>query len=278
MGTLELADRSAIVTGAGSGIGAAIARRLVAAGALVVLGDIDVDRAGAVADGCSGPGAATAARIDVSDAEAMKELVGKVKAERGSLDMLFNNAGIGVGGETEHLTLADWDRVIDVNVRGVVHGVVAAYPLMVEQGHGHIVNTASLAGLLPAGLLTVYSMTKHAVVGLSLSLRVEAATKGVKVLVVCPAAVETAILDAEGIGGFDVRRYVTTDQGVKSAMSPDVLAGEIIEAMRNDKAILVSPRSARLAWAISRVSPTLGMLAGKRVVRSQRQHMTGFQS
>lgn len=275
MSTLDLAGRSAIVTGAGSGIGAAIARRLVAAGAAVVLGDIDADRAGSVAEGCNGPGTAIAARIDVSDAEAMNELVGKVKAEHGSLDMLFNNAGIGVGGETEHLTLADWDRVLDVNVRGVVHGIAAAYPLMVEQGHGRIVNTASLAGLLPAGLLTVYSMTKHAVVGLSLSLRVEAAAKGVKVMVVCPAAVETSILDAEGVGGFDVRRYVTTDQGVKTAMPPDVVAGEILEAVRKDKAILVTPRRARLAWAINRVSPSLGMLAGKRVVRSQRQHMAG---
>lgn len=106
-----------------------------------------------------------------------------------------------------------------MNLRGVVHGVAAAYPVMVRQGNGHIVNTASLAGLLPAGLLTVYSMTKHAVVGLSLSLRAEAASRGVKVLVVCPSAVETPILDGpDGRGGFDVRRYVTTDQGVKTPM------------------------------------------------------------
>jgi hypothetical protein len=86
---------------------------------------------------------------------------------------------------------------------------------------------------------------------------------------------QTAILEAEGVGGFDVRRYVTTDQGVKAAMSPDVLAAEILQAMRKNKAILVTPRSARLGWFVNRVSPRLGMLAGARVVRSQRKHMAG---
>lgn len=275
IGTWDLGGKSAIVTGAGSGIGAAIAHRLVTAGANVVLADIDAERTGVVAADCDGAGSATATRLDVSDAEAVKDLVANVAADHGAVDMLFNNAGIGVGGETEKLSLADWNRVMDVNLRGVVHGIAAAYPLMVKQGRGHIVNTASLAGLLPAGLLTVYSMTKHAVVGLSLSLRIEAAAKGVKVLVVCPAAVETAILDGEGVGGFDVRRYVTTDQGVKTAMSPDSLAAEILEAMRKNKAILVTPRTARLAWITNRLSPSLGMLAGARVVRSQRQYLAG---
>ena len=164
---------------------------------------------------------------------------------------------------------------MDVNLRDVVHGVSAVYPLMVKQGRGHIVNTASLAGLLPAGLLTVYSMTKHAVVELSLSLRVEAAAKGVKVMVVCPSAVETAILDGEGVGGFNVRRYVTTDQGVKTAMSADTLAAQILASMQKNRAILATPRSARLAWIANRLSPNLGLLAGARVVRSQRQHMAG---
>lgn len=275
IGTWDLGGKSAIVTGAGSGIGAAIADRLVTAGAHVVLADIDAERTGAVAADCDGAGSATAAHLDVTDAEAVKDLVARVAADHGAVDMLFNNAGIGVGGETEKVSLADWNRVMDVNLRGVVHGIAAAYPLMVKQGRGHIVNTASLAGLLPAGLLTVYSMTKHAVVGLSLSLRIEAAAKGVKVLVVCPAAVETAILDGEGVGGFDVRRYVTTDQGVRTAMSPDTLAAEILEAMRKNKAILVTPRTARLAWIANRLSPSLGMLAGARVVRSQRQYLAG---
>lgn len=271
---LDLRGRRAIVTGGGSGIGAALVRRLVLAGAAVVAADIDAERAAAVAANCDGPGEVEAARLDVTDAEAVKALVEKVASRPGGLDMLFNNAGIGVGGNTDELTVADWQRVINVNLFGVAHGVAAAYPIMVRQGRGHIVNTASLAGLLPAGLLTVYSTTKHAVVGLSLSLRAEAAARGVKVLVVCPSAVETAILGSDGDrGGFNVRRYVTADQGVKAPMAPDALAGEILAAMRKDQAMLVTPRSARIAWRLTRMSPAIGMRLGQRVVRMERDRM-----
>lgn len=270
----DLAGERAIVTGAGSGIGAALTRRLVAAGAAVVAADIDEGRTDAVMASCSGPGTVVAARLDVADAAAVRDLVERVAAEPGGLAMMFNNAGIGVGGNTEDLSVADWNRVIDVNLRGVVHGVVAAYPVMVRQGRGHIVNTASLAGLLPAGLLTVYSTTKHAVVGLSLSLRAEAAARGVKVLAVCPSAVETSILDpSDGRGGFDVRRYVTTDQGVKTPLAPSVLADEILGAMRKDRALLVTPRSARIAWYLNRLSPAVGLRLGRRVVSIERRQM-----
>ena len=229
----DLAGERAIVTGAGSGIGAALTRRLVAAGAAVVAADIDEGRTDAVMASCSGPGTVVAARLDVADATAVRDLVETVAAEPGGLAMMFNNAGIGVGG-----------------------------------------NTASLAGLLPAGLLTVYSTTKHAVVGLSLSLRAEAAARGVKVLAVCPSAVETSILDpSDGRGGFDVRRYVTTDQGVKTPLAPTVLADEILGAMRKDRALLVTPRSARIAWYLNRLSPAVGLRLGRRVVNTERRQM-----
>jgi len=105
--------------------------------------------------------------------------------------VMVNNAGIGVGGEASELTLAHWERVIDVNLRGVIHGVHAAYPVMIAQRSGHIVNTASLAGLMPSPWLTPYAMTKHAVVGLTLSLRAKAAAHGVRVTAVCPGVVDT---------------------------------------------------------------------------------------
>lgn len=267
----DLEGKSAIVTGAGSGIGAAISRALVSAGTHVVLADLDLEGATAVAVSCTGPGTARAVQLDVVDAAAVSRVVDDVVRQRGTLDLIFNNAGIAVGGETEDLSLSDWDRIIDVNLRGVVHGVAAAYPVMVRQRSGHIVNTASLAGLVPAGLLTSYSMTKHAVVGLSLSLRAEAASKGVRVLAVCPAAVETPLLDTPGVGAFDGRRYVTRDQGVKQALAADVLATEVLEAVQRNRALLVTPRSGRVGWRVARLSPAVAQFFVRRVVAAQRK-------
>lgn len=263
----------AVVTGGASGIGASLVHALTRAGVHVRVADLSLTGAISVVEAVTGPGTATAVQLDVVDAAAFQTVVDDVVREHGRIDMLFNNAGIGVGGETQNLTVSDWDRVLDVNVRGVAHGVAAAYPVMVRQGNGHIVNTASLAGLLPAGLLTIYSTSKHAVVGLSASLRAEARAHGVKVLVVCPSAVETAILSSPGVGGFDIRRYVTTDQGVRQAMSPDTLAAQVLKAMRRDRAMLVTPRSARVAWRLSRLSPAIGELLVRRVVRAHRRTM-----
>ncbi|MGB8501782.1 SDR family oxidoreductase, partial [Mycobacterium sp.] len=184
----HFSGKQALVTGAGSGIGAALSRALVAAGADVVCTDIDADAAERTAHVSTGPGTATSGRLDVTDAAAVQAAVDDVVSRTGRLDLMLNNAGIVWGGDTELLTLDQWDTIIDVNIRGVVHGIAAAYPVMIRQGHGDIVNTASMAGLVPAGRLTSYAMTKHAVVGLSLALRSEAAARGVDVLVVCPGA------------------------------------------------------------------------------------------
>jgi NADP-dependent 3-hydroxy acid dehydrogenase YdfG len=171
--TSTFRGKSALVTGAGSGIGAALCTALAAAGADVVCTDIDADAAERTA--ASLGGRARSARLDVTDPDAVQAAVHDVVERAGRLDLMFNNAGIVWGGDTELLTLEQWNAIIDVNIRGVVHGVRAAYPHMIRQGHGHIVNTASMAGLTAAGQITSYVMTKHAIVGLSLALRSEAA-------------------------------------------------------------------------------------------------------
>src|SRR6202047_2109688 len=170
---MNFEGKQAIVTGAGSGIGAALCRALVSAGATVVCTDIDGDAAQRTAAALGAN--ARFARIDVPDAAGVQGAVDEVVDRAGRLDLMFNNAGIVWGGDTELPTLDQWNAIIDVNIRGVVHGVAAAYPVMIRQGHGHIVNTASMAGLAATGLLTSYVMSKHAVVGLSLALRSEAA-------------------------------------------------------------------------------------------------------
>ncbi len=265
---MNFAGKQAIVTGGGSGIGAALCRALSAAGAEVLCTDINVAAAARTADAL-GP-RARAARLDVTDPDAVQAAVASVTDRAGRLDLMFNNAGISWGGDTELLTLQQWNAIIDVNVRGVVHGVAAAYPVMIAQGHGHIVNTASMAGLTAAGQITSYVMTKHAVVGLSLALRSEAAAHGVGVLAVCPAAVETPILDKGAVGGFVGREYYLKGQGIKTAYDPDRLARDTLRAIAANKALLVKPRRAHAAWLLARWAPGLMQRLSIRFVAAQR--------
>jgi NAD(P)-dependent dehydrogenase (short-subunit alcohol dehydrogenase family) len=258
--------KTAIVTGAGSGIGAALCRALAGAGAEVLCTDIDGDAAARTAE----PLGARSARLDVTDAAAVQGRVDDVANRAGRLDLMFNNAGITWGGDTELLTLDQWNAIIDVNVRGVVHGVAAAYPLMVKQGHGHIVNTASMAGLAAAGQITSYVMSKHAIVGLSLALRSEAAGRGVGVLAICPTAIETPILDKGAIGGFVGRDYYRMGQRSPVFASADDLAKDTLRAIERNKALLVWPRQARTAWLFSRLAPGLLQRMSIRFIAQQR--------
>jgi NAD(P)-dependent dehydrogenase (short-subunit alcohol dehydrogenase family) len=267
---VSFTGKQAIVTGAGSGIGAALCRALVGAGADVVCTDIDGEAAERTASALGDR--ARPGRLDVTDAAAVQATLDEVVARTGRLDLMFNNAGIVWGGDTELLTLEQWNAIIDVNVRGVVHGVAAAYPQMIKQGHGHIVNTASMAGLTAAGQITSYVMTKHAIVGMSLALRSEAAANGVGVLVVCPSAIETPLLEKGAIGGFDGRNYFLQGRSTKAAYPADRLAQDTLKAVERNKALLVRPRSAHGQWLFARLAPALMQRASIRFIASQRAH------
>jgi NAD(P)-dependent dehydrogenase (short-subunit alcohol dehydrogenase family) len=250
--------RVAVVTGGGSGIGEALSRALAARGDTVVVADID----GASAERVAGDiGArAMAAKVDVRDAASVQALVDDTVARHGRIDVMANNAGIGIGGDALELTLAHWDRIIDVNLRGVVHGVHAAYPVMARQRSGHILNTASMAGLTAPAYLAPYVATKHAVVGLSMSLREEAKAHHVRVSAICPFWVDTPILDSTGPD--DLPKPTTMEGGVREAAakmgiySPHELAQDIIRGMERNKALIVAPRRGRVAWRMARVHPT----------------------
>ncbi len=268
---MSAAGKHAIVTGAGSGIGAALCRALDLAGAHVLCTDVDGDAAERTASSLSSR--ARASCLDVTDAGAVQAAVDDVVGRCGRLDLMFNNAGIVWGGDTELLTLDQWNTIIDVNIRGVVHGVAAAYPQMLRQGHGHIVNTASMAGLTAAGQVTSYVATKHAVVGLSMALRSEAVPRGVGVLVVCPAAVETPILDKGAVGGFVGRDYFLQSQGGK-AYDADRLARDTLRAIDRNKAILVKPTLAHAQWLFARAAPVLMNRLAMKFVAGQRSRQT----
>lgn len=266
-------DAAVFITGAGSGIGRAMALEVSRRGARVAVADIDTASARAVAAEC-GPGA-VAFTVDVRDAEAVRTTIIEFDRASGRLDVLINNAGIGVAGEAHLLGVAHWDRIIDVNIRGVVHGVATAYPLMVERRHGHIVNTASLAGLGPAPLFSPYAMTKHAVVGLSTSLRAEAKGFGVRVSVLCPAAIETPILDSSNpadlpeVPRLDSRSHLERLGGKVYPL--DKMVAEALRGIEKNKGIIVIPRKARLLWRAGRLFPGLVEKACVDAVAAQRK-------
>jgi NAD(P)-dependent dehydrogenase (short-subunit alcohol dehydrogenase family) len=276
-------DGVSIITGGASGIGLALGTRLVDLGGRVVLADIDGPGAKEAADRLNASrrtGSAVGRGLDVRDEAAVQSVVDETVARHGRLDMLFNNAGVVVGGRTHELTAAHWASVLDVNVRGVVNGVLAAYPVMVEQGRGHIVNTASGAGLVAPPFVTPYATTKHAVVGLSLALRPEAALHGVKVSVLCPGAVESPILDrktsadlpATSSGSLTGREYLALAH--QQPAPADDFARQALKAVERDRAIIVAPWSAKPLWYLHRVSPALtqriGLVLARRVDRELR--------
>jgi NAD(P)-dependent dehydrogenase (short-subunit alcohol dehydrogenase family) len=266
--------RVAIVTGAASGIGKALSGALARRGATVVLADIDEAGVKAAADALAAgpPGRVSGVTLDVTDAEAVASLVRRTAQDHGHLDFMFNNAGIGIVGPVHELTLAHWKRVIDVNLHGVVHGVVAAYPVMIDQGRGHIVNTASLAGLLPSPMLTPYGTTKHGVVGLSESLRMEAAAHGVRVSVVCPGVIDTPLLDKgnppdlpEVTAMPNGRKLLTKMIGAPYPAAS--LAEDVLDGVARNRPLIVSPRHARIPWRLYRLSPRLVIESGPRLMR-----------
>ena len=253
----SLADKVAIVTGGGSGIGEAVSRELARRGARVVVADIRGNEAERVSAAIADRGGlATASSIDVSKEQDIRALVADTASEYGRLDYQFNNAGIVIGGDARDLTSGQWRKVLDVNLYGVLYGTLAAYPIMVKQGFGHIVNTSSGAGLVPTPLNAPYCTAKYAVVGLSLSLRMEGADLGVKVSVVCPGYVRTPIFDTAVVAGMP-QELASRPPGRIKMMDAAEAAQVILGGVARNQAVIAFPRYVRWAWRAVCLFPRL---------------------
>ena len=261
-------DRVALVTGAAAGIGLALSRALLERGARVVLADRD---AAALQRLELGPLARTRV-LDVCDAAAVQRAMDETCAGLGHLDYVFNNAGLGQAGEVRDLQLEHWRRVLDVNLMGVIHGTQAAYRVMLRQGSGHIVNVASMAGLLCCPGLAPYAASKAAVVSLSRALRAEAEALGVRVSVVCPGYVRTSIFD-------NAIRIGISSSAAESLVPFEMLTAQraahlILRGVARNRALIVFPWFMHALWLLDRLHPgLLGRLerATMRAFRRRRQ-------
>ncbi|GAA0939766.1 SDR family oxidoreductase [Actinocorallia libanotica] len=254
----------AVVTGAGSGIGRATALAFAEQGADLALCDLDLDAVERTAELSRLLGAnARSWKVDVSDGPAVDAFAAEVAAERGVPDIVVNNAGIGHSGTFLETTEQEWQRVLDVNLWGVIHGCRAFGTLMAERGEGgHIVNLASAAAYLPSKMLTAYATSKAAVLMLSDCLRAEMSGFGIGVSAICPGIVNTNITKTTTFSGLDNAQQAAKQKRVsglyaRRGFPPEKVAEEILRAVTQDRAVVPVTFESKAARLISRFAPGL---------------------
>jgi len=248
--------RSVVITGAASGIGAALARRFAREGDRVALLDVDAWGATKAAEDLRLQGAsALGLTCDVTDPAACREAISEVLAAWGGIDVLVNNAGLTHVGRVRDTRPEVIRRVLDVNFLGAVHCTQAALPSLLER-RGQVVAVSSVAGFAPLALRAGYAASKHALHGFFDTLRAEHARDGLGVTLVCPSFVRTAIgehaLEADGgAAAADART------GVRSPLEPEVVAEAVVRGVARRRRLVRVGREARLAWWLSRLAPAL---------------------
>ena len=264
-------NKVAIVTGGASGLGLALCEELAQRGAKVVPVDINQEGAQKVASVITDSGGeATYGYLDVTLYENALRIVKDVVNKYGRLDLMFNNAGTAIQGETRDLDVHHWRNSIEVNLLGVIHSAISAYSVMEKQGGGQIVNISSLAGLIPVPKEIPYCTSKWAIVGFSNSLHVEGADLGIKVNLVCPGMMLTPI--HESISLVNVNKDTLPPPLPKKLYMPPAKAAKIIlNGVERNKAVIIFPFYARFIWWLYRINPSLFRFGSKKSIRDFRK-------
>jgi NAD(P)-dependent dehydrogenase (short-subunit alcohol dehydrogenase family) len=245
-------DKVAIVTGGASGIGRELCRELAGGGAKVYVADINKEGADNTVSMIVGEGGkAESLDVDMRNPEAVEKMVNAV-ASHGSLDYMFNNAGMIMFGEFRDMDYEQWRRFIDTDIMTVIYGTFSAYKIMIKQGHGHIINTASVFGLFPFALGTAYTAVKQAVVGLSLALRPEAHDLGVRITVACPGSIDTEVRKSYTIVKGDREIF---NSFIMKQLTPAKAARAILKGVRKNKGLIAFPWYDLIPWWFYRIAP-----------------------
>ncbi|MFJ9371678.1 SDR family NAD(P)-dependent oxidoreductase [Nocardia sp. NPDC101769] len=262
--TRDLTGRVVVITGAGSGIGRELALQCADRGASLAICDRNRASLHDTATTARAAGSQVFdATVDVCDAEQMTRFANDVTEQLAAPDLVINNAGIAVIGGILDTTLDDWNRLVGVNLMGVVHGVAAFAPAMVERGSGHLVNVSSAAGMLANPQLGAYSTTKFAIFGMTEALRMELAPHGIAVTTICPGVINTAITcDSTYRGGNEqARRAKINAAYAKRGYTPERAARNILAAIDRGKAVAPIAPEAHLIYILSRIAPPLARWA-----------------
>ena len=259
-GRVDLPGALALVTGAGSGIGRSTAVLLARRGASVLAVDIDEVAAERTAAECREAGSAIAGarRVDVADRAAMEALADEVHGTHGPLDVLVNNAGVGLTGRFTDTSLDDWAWIRSINLDGVVHGCALFGPPMLRRGHGHVVNVSSALGYVATVTEPHYVTTKAGVLALSQCLRADWRRDGVGVSAVCPGVVDTPIITERTRFRGDqasARKRRRTERVFQRGHRPEQVAAAIVDAIERDRAVVPVGWEARTGWFLHRFGP-----------------------
>ncbi len=274
MDVTRLSGKVAAVTGAASGIGRATALALAERGADLAICDLDEPGLEQTEKSIAGMGRRVLAmKVDVADAQAMRAFAERTFGELGRADVVVNNAGIGVGGNFVDVPLEQWNAIIDINLKGVVHGCSAFLPRMIEAGRGgHVVNIASMAGYFAAPSMTAYSATKFAVIGLSESLAAELGEHGIGVTAICPGIINTAIVHSSRMYGA-LATEAMREQGAQAFArrnyTPERVARGILKAIQRNRVVAPVSPEAWVAYWMKRLFPGLTRAVMRWAMRRQ---------
>ncbi len=255
-----------VVTGAGSGIGRATALAAAQTGARVAAIDVNAERLAELkAD--LGDRALLVKQVDVADRAAMKAFADEVHAQVAAVDVIVNNAGVAVGGNFLDTSLDDWDWLLGINLKGVVHGCHYFIPRMVDRKQGHVINIASIFGIHAPPGVSAYCASKFGVLGMTRSLRSELAPHGVGVTAICPGMIDTSIVADGRLAGKPAARRPAMVERFKKGLPPAAVASAILDAVRTNPAVRTVGKDAWALHQLTRLLPTAAYSIGAKVAQ-----------